>query len=104
MLPAMAFAPIRRFVVEADSMLPRYANGDLVFASKSKRARVGQVGGVRHPYTPGMWLVKGVGSGRGEDMTISRDNPDARRADWGEFGHVPVAGSLRVIGRLRARS
>jgi nickel-type superoxide dismutase maturation protease len=100
----MAFAPIRRFVVEGDSMLPSYANGDLVFASKSKRARVGQVRVLRHPYNPGMWLVKRVASVRGDDMTISSDNPDATRADSREFGHVPVTGSLRVIARLRARS
>jgi hypothetical protein len=51
-----------------------------------------------------MWLVKRVASVRGDDMTISSDNPDATRADSREFGHVPVTGSLRVIARLRARS
>ena len=55
-------------------MLPRYANGDLVFASKSKR--VGQVRVLRHPYNPGGWLVKRVASVRGDDMTINGDNPD----------------------------
>ena len=100
----MVFAPIRRFIVEGDSMLPTYANGDLVFALKGNKARVGQIRVLPHPYNPTMWLVKRVASVRDGEMTISSDNPDATRADSREFGHVPVAGSLRVIGRLRARS
>ena len=100
----MWFAPIRRFIVEGDSMLPTYANGDLVFALKRNKARVGQIRVLPHPYNPTMWLVKRVASVRGTEMTISSDNPDVTRADSREFGHVPIEGSYRVIGRLRARS
>ena len=60
----MASAPIRRFIVTGDSMLPTYANGDLVFALRSNKARAGQVRVLEHPHRPGMWLVKRVGSVR----------------------------------------
>ncbi|MEM9464877.1 MAG: S24 family peptidase [Actinomycetota bacterium] len=100
----MASAPIRRFVVTGDSMLPTYANGDLVFSLRSDKARPGQVRVFEHPHRPGMWLVKRVASVRDDGrMWVESDNTDATRADSREFGHLSPAGGYRVIGRLRAR-
>ena len=99
----MVFAPIRRFIVEGDSMLPTYANGDLVFALRGNKAHVGQVRVFPHPYNPEMWLVKRVASLRGDQMTVSSDNATVTRADSREFGHLPIEGTYRVIGHIRAR-
>ena len=100
----MASAPIRRFIVTGDSMLPTYANGDLVFALRSDKAREGQIRVVEHPHRPGMWLVKRVASVRDDGhMWIESDNAEVTRADSREFGHLAPAGGYRVIGRLRAR-
>lgn len=100
----MASAPIRRFIVTGDSMAPTYANGDLVFALRSDKARVGQVRVLEHPHRPGMWLVKRVGAIRDDGaMWIESDNDSVTRADSREFGHLFPAGGYRVIGRIRGR-
>ncbi|MEM9203021.1 MAG: S24 family peptidase [Actinomycetota bacterium] len=100
----MASAPIRRFIVTGDSMLPTYANGDLVFSLRSNKARVGQIRVFEHPHRPGMWLVKRVGSIRDDGaMWVESDNAEVTRADSREFGHLSPLGGYRVIGRLRAR-
>ncbi len=100
----MASAPIRRFIVTGDSMLPTYANGDLVFALRSDKARAGQVRVFEHPHRPGMWLVKRVGSVRDDGhVWLESDNADVTRADSREFGHLSPTGGYRVVGRLRAR-
>ena len=101
----MASAPIRRFIVTGDSMLPTYANGDLVFALRSDKAQVGQIRVLEHPHRPGMWMVKRVASVRHDgQMWVESDNADATRADSREFGHLSPAGGYRVIGRFRART
>ena len=100
----MASAPIRRFIVTGDSMLPTYANGDLVFALRSDKARTGQVRVLEHPYRPGVWLVKRVGSVRDDGhMWVESDNAAATRADSREFGHLSPRGGYRVVGRVKAR-
>ena len=100
----MVVAPIRRFIIEGDSMLPTYANGDLVFALRTNKAKVGQIRVFEHPHRPGMWLVKRVGriadDGR---MWVESDNPAVTRADSREFGHLSPAGGYRVIARITAR-
>ena len=100
----MASAPIRRFIVAGDSMLPTYANGDLVFSLRSDKAKPGQIRVFEHPHRPGMWLVKRVTSVRDDGhMWVESDNAEATRADSREFGHLSPADGYRVFGRIRAR-
>lgn len=100
----MVSGRLHRFVVVGDSMLPKLRDGDLVIARPSRRARPGQLRVVEHPHRPGMWLVKRVETVRDDGhMTVMSDNPDSTRADSRTFGHLPVAGSLRVLFRVRRR-
>ncbi|WP_167109592.1 S26 family signal peptidase [Mycobacterium sp. DL592] len=95
---------MRRFVVVEDSMRPTLNPGDGLLALRGGRPRVGQVRVFPDPTKPTRWLVKRVGAVRGPTFEARSDNPHAPGVvDSRQFGWVPVAGSYRVVWRVRGR-
>jgi hypothetical protein len=100
--------PIRRFTVVDESMRPALGPGDGLLAVRDSRARPGQLRVFRDPRRSTRWLVKRVGDVHGVGRTAifdaRSDNSGAPGAvDSHEFGPIRVAGSYRVVLRVRAK-
>lgn len=96
-------APVRRFVVAEDSMLPTLHPGDGLVGVRSDRVRRGQIRIFEHPAKPDFWLVKRVGHVRGDRFEALSDNAAAHTVDSRQFGDVPIAGSYRMVLRVASR-
>lgn len=90
---ACAARPVRRVVVDGDSMLPTLQGGDRVLAVVRARPRPGDLVVVRDPRRPVRLLVKRVADVDLNGITVLGDNPGAS-TDSRSFGPVP-----RVWGR-----
>ena len=85
-------------------MEPALTDGQGLLAVRSRRAVVGQLRCVEHPYRPGFWLVKRVDGVPGDGtMSVRSDNRSIDTTDSRAFGPVPVEGSYRVVVRVPRR-
>jgi len=81
-------------------MLPTLKPGDGLVTVRSPRLRRGQIRCFEHPHRPDLWLVKRVGSVRGDKFEALSDNDAPGATDSRRFGFVPVEGSYRLLLRI----
>ncbi len=85
-------------------MEPTLRAGQGLIASRSRRAKPGQIRCVEHPDRPGFWLVKRVTElPTPTTMWVESDNGEVSTTDSRTLGPLDVAGSWRVVVRIPLR-
>jgi nickel-type superoxide dismutase maturation protease len=91
--------PVTTVVVSGESMLPTYAAGDWLVATKAGRVEPGQVVVIERESRPGILLIKRVIRTEAEGWWVEGDNASASD-DSRTFGAVSAA---EIVGRIRFR-
>ena len=86
-------------LVAGDSMLPTYAEGDWLIATKAGRIAPGQVVVIERESRPGMLLIKRVVRAEGRKWWVEGDNTLASD-DSRSFGAIEPS---EIVGRIRFR-
>lgn len=91
--------PVATVVVAGDSMLPTYAAGDWLVATRAGRIAPGQVVVIERESRPGILLIKRVVRAEGQKWWVEGDNASASD-DSRSFGPVDAC---EIVGRIRFR-
>lgn len=91
--------PVATVLVAGDSMLPTYASGDWLVATRKRRITPGQVVVIERESRPGILLIKRVLRAEGQKWWVEGDNASASD-DSRSFGAIDEA---EIVGRIRFR-
>jgi nickel-type superoxide dismutase maturation protease len=99
MSPRFLAKPVTTVVVAGDSMLPTYASGDWLIATRNRRITPGQVVVIERESRPGILLIKRVLRAEGQKWWVEGDNASASD-DSRSFGAINES---EILGRIRFR-
>jgi len=91
---------LRAVVVAGESMTPGLRPGDCLLVRPGARVGPGDVVLARHPFVPGLLLVKRVAQAVDGGWWLLSDNADAGIDDSRAFGVVPAE---NIVGRVLLR-
>ena len=91
--------PVTTVVVAGDSMLPTYASGDWLVATRIRRIAPGQVVIIERENRPGILMIKRVLRAEGQKWWVEGDNASASD-DSRSFGAINES---EIVGRIRFR-
>ena len=98
--------PLWRVAVAERSMEPALRPGDWLLVRRTMapghplRVRPGRIVVARHPWRPGLLIVKRAARREGDGWWLASDNPAAGAVDSRAFGAVPAA---LIEGRVLLR-